>query len=133
MSVKRANSTCSGFAAGQSTIAARKPVGPFGQHRKLVVNRIGRAIEARAAVMVDQKITGEAAEPDDERAFARAEAFQAAENTEEHFLSEILRLGFPARKAETQRVDPAGMNFDEVLPGRFIAPQAAIYDLGVCV
>ena len=96
-------------------------------HRQLILNRIRHPVRLRPPVMINQQVPRHPREPHRKRTLAGAKQPQRLEQPEKNLLRQILRFAVGSRKPITNRIHPARVRPDEILPRRLFAGQTALH------
>ena len=94
------------------------------------VEGITGTVEAGAAKVIHQEITGEGRDPCLEAALLGVEAGQILVELEEDLLGEVLGIGAGSGETVADGVDAAMLGDDQLLPGLGVACHALAYQSG---
>src|SRR5262249_4075218 len=100
-------------------------------HRHGIVERISHPVALGPPVMVDQQVARHAGHPSPKSAVCRTIAPERTINSQEHVLRQILCLAAIPGKPIANVEDPARMAAHELLPGRTVALEALLDQLGI--
>ena len=109
---------------GRGSARRSAMVGPSSVVGQAGVERVGGAVQPRAAEVVDQQVAGQGRDPGLEAALLGVEAGQVAVELEEDVLGQVFGVGGRAGEAVADGVDAAVLRDDELLPRLLVAGHA---------